>query len=220
MISSRSVGRLVAALAAATLALCACTSSKDDSGKSKSASRTGTAATGTPVGAGSLIPSGPGAGSAGPASDTYTPPTSAPYPTPGRSPSAVTNQTAVLASLPGSAKAACAQVGSHTDIRSGGIGMGNFQTAKRGFSTQIGHTEVPQLNFYIIPQHTKHLTSAAVRVDPPGSAKASTVRTKQVEEADAYRYFALVLPIRAAGSYRLTVTSGTDQGCFSVSFAK
>jgi hypothetical protein len=220
------VGRLVAASTAAALLLCGCTGSKDNAGTPPAQTGPGSLSEGVgstspPAGAGSLIPSGPGAGSLGPASDTYTPPTTAPYPTPGRSPARITNQTAVLSTLPGSAESACAQVGSRTDVRSGGIGMGNFQVAKRAYSTQLDKSEVPQLYFYVIPQHTAHLTAAAVRIDPPGSAApASTIHSKQIEEADAYRYFAVVLPIRTAGVYRLTVTSGADQGCFIVSFSR
>lgn len=98
--------------------------------------------------------------------------------------------------------------------------MGDFQSARRSYSAQLPKTEFPQLNFYVIPQHTEKLTTATVRIDPPGSGAASTVRSKQIEKADAYRYFAFVLPIRAEGNYVLTVTSGADRGCFRVSFAK
>lgn len=232
MFTSRSVGRTVAAVAVAGLALSACTSSKHGaaggSPSQPAPSSAASSATQQPVGAGSTTPSGSASGSKSPAHGRSTPPakvptkvpTKAPYPTPGRDPATPVNQAAVLTSLPGSAKVTCAQVGSNRDLRSGSIGMGNFQNARHDFSSQLGHTEVPQLNMYIIPEHTKHLTSATVRVAPTGSGKPSIVRTNQVEDAEPYQYFALVLPIAHAGTYRLTVTSGTDTGCFIVSFTK
>lgn len=221
MASSRAVGQMFAAFAAATLMLSACTSS-NKSDKTPPSGSNGAVGSNSrvPAGAGSAIASGPGAGSVGPARDTYTPPAKAPYPTTGRLPKPVSDQAPVLANLPGSAKSICAVVGSRTDLRSGGIGMGNFQTAQASFAKQFGHAEVPQLNFYVIPQHAKSLKFATIRIEPQGGGTATSVRTKQAESADAYRYFALVLPIKSPGAYRLTVTSGTDQGCFTVSFAK
>lgn len=219
MIISRIALCIVTGVAAAAL-LCSCTSSGSDSAGSTSPVGAVGSDSKAPAGAGTLIPSGPGAGSVGPASDTYSPPASAPFPTPGRDPKKVTDQTAALAALPGSTSSACARVGARTSLRAGGIGMGDFQSAKRSYAVQLPKTEVPQLNFYVIPQHAKKLTTATVRIDPPGSVKASTVRSKQVESADVYSYFVFVLPIRAVGVYTLRVTSGSDQGCFTVAFAK
>jgi hypothetical protein len=216
-------------IAVAALALSACTSSKSgspsSSGSSVAPPPTSVGVSASPAAPGSTGavvsgPSAPGAGSSKPGGDTYTPPESAPYPTTGRGAEPVSDQTKVLGSLPGIAKSTCAQVGTHADLRSGGIGMGNFETARRDFAEQFGKTEVPQLNMYIIPQHTKHLTSATVRVDPPGSGQPSTIVVKDVEQADIYRYFPLTLPVRSPGSYRLSVTSGADRGCFIVTFSK
>jgi hypothetical protein len=148
------------------------------------------------------------------------PPTSAPYSTPGRAPEQQPNQISVLNSLPGHASASCATVGTNSDIRSGSIAAGNFQEARKQYATDIKTTETPQLNLYVIPQNARGMRKLTVTVDPPGSGPNQTVTSNQVEEADQWRYFALVLPVRDPGAYQLSMTSGANHGCFDVTFSK
>jgi hypothetical protein len=126
----------------------------------------------------------------------------------------------VLASLPGSSSSSCANVGSHTDLRSGAIAAGNFAHARAQYSQTVASTEVPMLDLYVIPQHAATLTSLTITLDPTGSGPTTTVTSKSVEQADAWSYFAVQLPVPAPGGYQLTMVSGSDRGCFLVTFSK
>lgn len=146
--------------------------------------------------------------------------TSAPYPTPGRDPSIKPNQKDVLESLPGSSSPSCAAVGSHPDLRSGSLAAGNFVVARKKYRSVVGKTEVPEVGLYLIPQHAGNLHSATVTVDPLGSGVTKKVTTRSVQDGDASRYFSVQIPVTEPGTYRLTVVSGQDHGCFVVTFAK
>lgn len=152
--------------------------------------------------------------------DTYVAPKSAPYPTPSGDATVRANQTVVLNSLPGSRSQSCATVGAHTTVRAGSIAAGNFQTARKSFSSQYRKTEVPQLNLYVIPQHAKAMKKLTVKVRSLSGGQSKTVHSTQVEKAAEWRYYALVLPVKEPGSYRLTMSSGADKGCFDVRFAE
>ena len=95
--------------------------------------------------------------------------------------------------------------------------MSDFQAARRQYA-QRGRASSAKVDLSIIPEHAQHLSAATVRVTPPGSRPTSTVRTTNIAVAEPYRYFALVLPVAGPGTYQLRVTSGSDRGCFSVSF--
>jgi hypothetical protein len=147
-------------------------------------------------------------------------PTKAPFPTQGREPSKRVDQASVLKSLPGATTSACVTVGSHSDIRSGSIAAGNFQTARKQYAADVNHTETPQLNLYVIPQDATGMRELTVKIDPLGVGTTTTATSKQVEDADQWSYFALVLPIREPGAYRLLMVAGSNRGCFDVSFSK
>jgi hypothetical protein len=105
-------------------------------------------------------------------------------------------------------------------MRSGSIAAGNFQSARKQYATDVKTTETPQLNLYVIPQNARGMRKLTVTVDPPGSGPNQTVTSNQVEDADQWRYFALVLPVRDPGTYQLSMTSGANHGCFDVTFSK
>lgn len=166
----------------------------------------------TPVGgSGSATQSSPNAGG---------PNAPAPFPTPGRDPEQATDQSSVLASLPGSTSSSCASVGSHTDLRSGAVAAGNFAHARAQYAQTVASTEVPTVDLYVIPAHATKLTSLTITVDPTGTGPTTTLTSKSVEQADTWSYFAVQLPVPAAGGYQLTMVSGPDRGCFLVTFSK
>lgn len=145
--------------------------------------------------------------------------TKAPYPTPGRDGGAPqANQRSVLKSLPGSTAAKCQVVRNRRDVLSGSMGAGNFQQARQQFKTDYGTTEVPMLNMYAIPEHAGHLKKVTAVINPRGAGQSTRVTSKTVEPADAYRYFAMQLPVRKPGTYRISLRSGHDSGCFIVTF--
>lgn len=145
---------------------------------------------------------------------------SAPYPTPaaGIGPSLHSNQASVLDSLPGSRRMTCAQVGTHTDLRSGSLAVGNFAVARKSYVKQVPITEVPTVFLYLIPQHMRAAKKAVVTMHGPGTTQRVT--SKDVEEAGDWRYFALNLPVSSPGSYQLNIAAGVDRGCFRVTFRK
>jgi hypothetical protein len=143
-----------------------------------------------------------------------------PYPTPGRDPSQAADQSTVLASLPGTTSATCEDVGSHTDLRSGSIAAGNFAHARAQYTQTVASTEVPELDLYVIPQHAAKLTTLTITMDPTDSGATKTLTSTSVQQADAWSYFAVQLPVPAPGGYQLTMVSGADRGCFLVTFSK
>ena len=53
-----------------------------------------------------------------------------------------------------------------------------------------------------------------------GSAKPVSVTSTDVEQADAWSYYAVQAPVSAPGTYRVTAVSGADRGCFTVTFSR
>jgi hypothetical protein len=146
------------------------------------------------------------------------------FPTPaGRGPDRQSeDQTSVLNSLPGKPSTSCVQVGAHTDLRVGNVAAGNFVNARKSFTSQFGKTEVPYVFLYLIPRHAASLHKATVTIDPVGQAATATktITSTDVEDAEQWQYFALNVPVPNPGAYRLTMKSGTDTGCFEVTFSK
>jgi hypothetical protein len=128
------------------------------------------------------------------------------------------NQSSVLTSLPGSRAASCVVVGRRRDVRSGSVAAGNFVTARMSYIEQVPIAEVPTVFLYLIPEHAGALRSATVRVTRVGSGTAQTVTSQSVQQADEWRYFALQVPVRSPGTYRLAMAAGADHGCFEVRF--
>jgi hypothetical protein len=130
------------------------------------------------------------------------------------------DQSSVLGALPGSSSTSCATVGTHTDLRSGSVAMGNFVLAGKQYRTEARKSGIPEVGLYLIPQHAKHLKRATLTLDPRGSGKSKTITTRSVEDTDTSRYFAVQLPVAAPGTYQLSVVSGQDHGCYVVTFSK
>jgi hypothetical protein len=130
------------------------------------------------------------------------------------------DQSSVLAGIPGSTSTACENVGSHTDLRSGSIAAGNFAHARAQYTQTAATTPVPALDLYVIPQHAAELTTLTITIDPTGAGPTKTLTSKSVEQADAWSYFAVQLPVPAPGGYQLTMVSGPDRGCFLITFSK
>lgn len=128
-------------------------------------------------------------------------------------------QDLVLNKLPGNSKAStCVTVGSQRDVTSGAIAMGNFQMARKSYKSQHGHSQQPTVNLYVIPKH-RSMPGVRITMTPTtGKGKARTIKSKSVEQADVWKYYGIQLPVPSSGTWRLTVTSGADRGCFNVNF--
>jgi hypothetical protein len=99
------------------------------------------------------------------------------------------------------------------------MAAGNFTVARRSYAARAGHSEAAEVFLYAIPRDPEGMHRVTVTVDAP-SGPSHTITSTSVEHADVWRYFAVHLPIAEAGTYRLTMVSGTDKGCFQVRFKK
>jgi hypothetical protein len=207
----------------AVLATLSCTSSSGGAAVSSAAAATSTGA--SAAAPASSAPAASGQPSAPSGSAPSTVPvlvpsgTIAPYPTTTRGATPATDQTKVLNTLPGdSAADTCVAVGTHTTVRSGAIAAGNFVSARSSFRSQYRKTELPEVTMYVIPQHAAHLTSATITVTARSNGATKSVTTKSVQSGDAAQYFVAQVPVATPGAYRLTMASGSDRGCFLVTF--
>jgi hypothetical protein len=82
----------------------------------------------------------------------------------------------------------------------------------------VPRAEVPTVFLYLIPQHISAVHRATVQVTSLDAGTTERVISRSLEEADAWHYFALRIPVRSPGSYRLEMTTGVDHGCFDVAF--
>ena len=212
---------VVAAASSILAALAACSSAGDPSGATRQPSPSGPATTAPGVAgassSGSAASTGPGPTSgrstgtarrstpAAPLTGTAVPTgTAAPYQTPGREQSPPANQTHVLESVPGSGRAGCADPGSNATFRANGVAVGNFVQMRKSFAEQYGHTEVPELDAYVVPAHAKRLRTVTATVASLSGGSTRRVSSSSVQQGDAASYFALQLPVEKPGRYRLT----------------
>lgn len=128
-------------------------------------------------------------------------------------------QQSILKKLPGSTKSgACITVGSQRDVTSGTIAMGNFRTAQKLYKSQHADSQQPTVNFYVIPKH-RSMPGVTITMTPvTAKSKSKSIRSKDVEPADIWKYYSVHLPVPASGTWRLDVRSGADRGCFKVTF--
>jgi len=207
----------------AAVALSSCTSSSS-AGTALSASIAPPTSVGPPSSSDVASTSAPAArrssGARRPSTHPVVAPTGskAPYPTPGKVPALKPDQRPVLNALPGSSSPSCTAVDSHPDVHSGQLAMGNFVAARRQYKATVHKSEVPMLDMYVIPAHAGHLTRLVVTLQPLGGGAKSTVTSTSVQTAESSRFFALQLPVRAAGTYRIAAVSGQDRGCFIARF--
>ena len=235
MVAVRRVA-VVAAASSIVATLAACSSTGDSSGATRPPAPSGTVAT-TPLTGSSA---GSGAGPSGAATSGRTPGRPAgtrrpsgpagpltehrgPRPPrrtrpPGGSRARPRTRPTCCESVPGSGRADCADPGSNPTFRANGVAVGNFVQMRKSFAKQYGHTEVPELDAYVVPAHAKRLRRVSASVVPLSGGSTRRVSSTSVQQGDAASYFALQLPVEKPGRYRLTFVSGPDSGCFVVSF--
>ncbi|MBM6402075.1 hypothetical protein [Phycicoccus sonneratiae] len=192
--------RWAASAACAVLALGACTGEgSDDATPSASASS---------------------GGSAGPSATSSAPTTPSEIPSPATAPPTLATdapgrQDSVLARLPGSSKTGCVEVGTQRDVRSGPMAAGNFADARAAFKAS------PSAAFplYVIPVDVSDEKAAlSVTVAQRDGSEAKTVKSATTQTAEQWKYHLVQLSVPAAGTWRITATSGAAKGCWDVSF--
>lgn len=179
-------------------------------------STTARTSTGVATGTTGPAPSGTTTKAPGPATTKAPVPstTKAAVPTTTKAPVAG-DQKGVLNRLPGTASPGCVAVGKQTDVRSGSIAVGNFVEARTNVTK--GGVNGAEVNFYVIPADAGSMPGVQLKAtSPTGSVR--TVTSKQVEQAEQWSYYRIVLPVRGSGTWRLDFKAGKDSGCFTVVF--
>ena len=128
----------------------------------------------------------------------------------------------VLDRLPSPA-GSCPAVGSDRDVRSGSMAAGPFDAARAQFSSSKPTSpEATKVRLYWIPKSGK--TSAhglVLKVTKVGSnGTVNTVRDAVVADAGGVSFYDSQVPIPGPGTWQIKATSGSDTGCFQVTFTK
>jgi hypothetical protein len=207
------VARGCAALLLAGGALTACSTT------SPSSSAAGAAASRSASGAASSQPASTPTASGSGTPGANASPTPAPAATGSATPTRAGDQSPVLSSLPGSAKSGCVAVGKRTDVRSGSMAAGNFETARKQFTDQAGSVPAPTVNLYLIPADARSLSKVTLTLEQVGGQHLKrSVTSTSVQDAEQWKYFSVQTSVPAAGTWRLRATSGASTGCFEVTF--
>lgn len=131
----------------------------------------------------------------------------------------VTDQEAVLAELPGSSSGTACSISGDRNVRSGGIGAGDFVEARRQYKEGGTGAEAATVTLHIIPAHPGAMSGVKVEMTrlrkPVYVFNYSSTTTADV---NGVKYYTLRLPVNYPGSWRLIVTAGSDRGCFDVAF--
>ena len=181
----------------------------EPSAPSSATARTPTdVATGTTGPAASPAPSGTTTKAPVPATTKPTVPATTKAPVAG-------DQKGVLNRLPGTASPGCVAVGKQTNVRSGSIAVGNFVEARTNVTK--GGVNGAEVNFYVIPADAGSMPGVQLKATSP-TGRVRTVTSKQVEQAEQWSYYRIVLPVRGSGTWRLEFEAGKDSGCFTVVF--
>jgi len=131
-------------------------------------------------------------------------------------------QAEVLDWLPGDPSGACVNADGGSELRSGGIGAGSFDEAVESFARMDGSASVA---LHWIPAHGEDLDGLTVNATQISGGTASfeyeqTDVSDLVDESGAWRYYYNTeFTIPSAGQWRFEASSGTDAGCFIVTFA-
>lgn len=130
--------------------------------------------------------------------------------------------TSVLNRLPSPA-GKCPAVGNGRDVRSGTMAAGPFNTAKAQFAaSKPTSPESTKVRLYWIPKSGKVSPHGLVlKITKVGAAgTANTVRDAVVADAGGVSFYDSQVPIASAGTWQIRATSGSDTGCFRVTFTK
>lgn len=130
------------------------------------------------------------------------------------------SQVTVLKSLPGPAKQTCSTVGAKRDVRSGNFAAGNFVQARKEFrSTSSGAGDGSTVHLYLIPQDAASMSGVRVHLAPvSGKTEGHTTTSHSVNTANGWQYYSVDLKVPSPGTWRITASSGSNRGCFDVSF--
>jgi hypothetical protein len=127
------------------------------------------------------------------------------------------DQTDVLSNLPGSQKPGCVPVGKQSDVRSGDMGAGPFDAARKGYSAK--NKAKQRVSLYFIPTHSAKLRNITVVGKNASTGASFTKTSKNVGDAEQWKFFQLDLTMPHAGKWTLKASTGQDYGCWVVNLA-
>ena len=134
------------------------------------------------------------------------------------SPSPTEAQDAVVARLPGPADGSCV-IADGRNLRSGGIGAGDFALARREYKAGGTGVEPATVTLHVIPAHPGSMSGVKMtmtRLRKPVFTYDHTSTTTRTESG--VQFYELVFSVEQPGSWRLRITAGQDAGCFDVAF--
>lgn len=126
-------------------------------------------------------------------------------------------QDAVLSRNEGDPTGACVKVGARRDLRSGGILGGPFDTARAEWGNNQPDTATTSLRLYWVPLHAEKMPGVHVTAVHAKSGTTVKVFKDSAAEAAEWSYYDTNIRLPKAGTWRLNVSAGPDQGCFELS---
>lgn len=133
-------------------------------------------------------------------------------------PAPTSSASEVLSQLPGSVNGSCVKA-VQRNMRSGGIGGGDFIAARVQYKRVATHLGAPLVSLHfiplnLVPDKSLRLTMTLQRLHPV----VYTVQTDKVHVVAGTTYFDIQVPIRKPGPWRMRVSAGQDSGCFDIAF--
>jgi hypothetical protein len=126
------------------------------------------------------------------------------------------DQSNVLTSLPGSKKSTCVSTAGKRDVRSGSMGAGPFDQARKDYGKKRDGMPKDAVELYWIPRDSAKMPGLVLTGVNSDTGKRISVHSKNVGDADMWRYYNTQVRLPDPGHWRLTARSGSQQGCFEL----
>jgi hypothetical protein len=126
------------------------------------------------------------------------------------------DQSNVLKSLPGSSTSRCVSTAGKRDVRSGAMGAGAFDEARRDYGTKRKGTPKDAVDLYWIPLDSTKMPGLVLTGVNSDTGRHISLHSDNVGDADLWRYYQTTVRLPDPGHWRLTARSGSQQGCFKL----
>lgn len=126
------------------------------------------------------------------------------------------DQSNVLTSLPGSGTAKCVSTAGKRDVRSGKMGAGPFDEARKGYGKKRDGLAKDEVRLYWIPSDSSKMPGLTLKGVNRDTGRHISMHSSNVGDADMWRYYNTVVHLPDPGHWRLTARSASQQGCFDL----
>lgn len=125
-------------------------------------------------------------------------------------------QTAVFDRIEGNETGECVDAGSERNVKSGGFMAGPFDDAAKSWGRAGDGLKKNQVRLFWVPLHAKRMPGVTVVAKHQGSGSRVKVTTKDLGEAEEWKYYSVVIALPKPGVWTLRGASGKDAGCFTL----